>query len=57
MKEERGGGPLKVFIDLFLVLLILAAFALSVIFFVRNLNAGNAASSYISQPIELIAQL
>ncbi len=57
MEEERGGGPLKVFIDLFLVLLILAAFALSVIFFVRNLNAGNAASSYISQPIELIAQL
>lgn len=55
MEEERGGGPLKVFIDLFLVLLILAAFALSVIFFVRNLNAGNAASSYIPQPLELVA--
>lgn len=42
MKEEPAGGPLKVFVDLFLVLLILAAFAMSVIFFVRNVNAGNA---------------
>lgn len=46
MNEERAGGPLKIFVDIFLVLLILAAFALSVIFFVRNVNAGNAATSF-----------
>lgn len=41
MEEERASGPLKVLVDLFLILLVLAAFAMSVIFFVRNLNAGN----------------
>lgn len=41
MEEERAGGPLKVFVDLFLILLILAAFAMSVIIFVQHLNAGN----------------
>jgi hypothetical protein len=51
MEEERAGGPLKVFVDIFLVLLILAAFALSVIFFVRNLNAGNAAHSLFSEQL------
>ncbi len=49
MKEEPAGGPLKVFVDLFLVLLILAAFAFSVIFSVRNLNAGNSANSSTNQ--------
>jgi len=41
MEDERAGGPLKIFVDLFLVLLILAAFAFSVIFLIRHLNASN----------------
>lgn len=45
MEHEAARGPLKVLIDIFLVLLVLAAFAFSVIFFVRNLNAGNSATN------------
>ena len=41
--HEPAGGPIKVLVDLFLILLVLAAFALATIFFVRNLNSGNAA--------------
>ncbi len=63
MEHEKAGGPLKVAVDLFVILLILAAFTMSIIFFVRNLNTGNAALEQTSllpesrQIVDLIAQL
>jgi|GEM_PF-6780785 len=51
--EEKGGGPLSVFVDLFLVLLVLAALAASVLYIVGFVNRASHPAVSAALTIEL----
>jgi hypothetical protein len=46
--EQKGGGPISILVDMFLLLLVMAAVAASVYFIVGLVNQGNQALQWFS---------